>query len=506
MGGRLLKNAFSNATGYVIQVLVAFWLTPFVIHGVGQAAYGVWVVVVSLTGYLGLLDLGVRSTLPKYVAQYAAQHDDVGLNRFVNTVLAVSLVMGAVALTLTVIAAVAVPRLVVVDAAYSGALPGLTLLTGASLAAAFPFAVFQGVLVGYQRFGEVNAIGLAGLLLRSALIVLALRHGYGVVALGVITVGTNVATSIVFTIRALAVAPMLRLRLFAFDRAEFGRIATFSMSSFTINVSDRMIYYSASMIIGVFVSTSAVTIFAIGESLAAYMRQGVLSLVTVLTPAASRLQAGQEIERLREMAVQSTKWILTLILPVGIGSVLLGPAFIRLWMGEGYEQSATVLAILMTAQTLALSQYGPELMLYGLSRHRSLARLMLAVAISALTLAASLARPFGVVGVAVGLAVPLCLGQTLGVPLILRRAMGLRIGRYVRFAILPPALAAIGFAVALTALVSLWPPVTWGGLIAVVAGAGTVYAPAILFLACSRDERMRLWRIGAAAVPNRRTA
>jgi hypothetical protein len=33
-------------------------MSPFIVHHLGTSAYGMWVLVGSLTGYLGLLNLG----------------------------------------------------------------------------------------------------------------------------------------------------------------------------------------------------------------------------------------------------------------------------------------------------------------------------------------------------------------------------------------------------------------------------------------------------------------
>lgn len=57
--------------GYVHQaaiVALGLWLTPFVLHHVGQHEYGLWLVAGQLMGYLTLLDLGVLAILPREVA------------------------------------------------------------------------------------------------------------------------------------------------------------------------------------------------------------------------------------------------------------------------------------------------------------------------------------------------------------------------------------------------------------------------------------------------------
>jgi hypothetical protein len=64
-----MRNVFANWTGYVVGLIVSFFLTPLLVHHLGPASYGVWTLLVSLTAYLGLLDLGIRSAVTRYVAR-----------------------------------------------------------------------------------------------------------------------------------------------------------------------------------------------------------------------------------------------------------------------------------------------------------------------------------------------------------------------------------------------------------------------------------------------------
>ena len=57
--------------GYANQVLltvVGLWLTPFLLHRVGQHNYGLWLVGAQLLGYLSLMDFGIVALLPRATA------------------------------------------------------------------------------------------------------------------------------------------------------------------------------------------------------------------------------------------------------------------------------------------------------------------------------------------------------------------------------------------------------------------------------------------------------
>ena len=64
------RNVLANWGGYIFTAGVNFFLSPFVVHSLGNSAFGIWTILVSLVGYVGLFDLGIRAAVTRYVAKY----------------------------------------------------------------------------------------------------------------------------------------------------------------------------------------------------------------------------------------------------------------------------------------------------------------------------------------------------------------------------------------------------------------------------------------------------
>src|SRR5438477_10439758 len=47
-----------NWAAFVVSAAIAFFLSPFIVRSLGDAVYGIWLLVTSSAAYLGLLDLG----------------------------------------------------------------------------------------------------------------------------------------------------------------------------------------------------------------------------------------------------------------------------------------------------------------------------------------------------------------------------------------------------------------------------------------------------------------
>src|ERR1700722_4417421 len=80
-----LKNVASSWGGLAVNIAVGFFLSPFILHHLGDDAFGLWVLIFSLTGYYGIFDFGIRSSLIRYVSKFQATGDKDELARLINT-------------------------------------------------------------------------------------------------------------------------------------------------------------------------------------------------------------------------------------------------------------------------------------------------------------------------------------------------------------------------------------------------------------------------------------
>ncbi len=69
---QILRNVGSSWFALGVNVLVGIFLSPYILHRLGDEAFGLWILIFSATGYYGLFDLGIRSSIVRYVAKYSA--------------------------------------------------------------------------------------------------------------------------------------------------------------------------------------------------------------------------------------------------------------------------------------------------------------------------------------------------------------------------------------------------------------------------------------------------
>lgn len=100
---QLIKNSGWYSGGFIIITLVALLITPLLVWKLGVEGYGIYILITSLVGYYGILDLGLGQGLIKFVAEYNAKNDSESLSNAINAAIVVQMVMGLLASILLII-------------------------------------------------------------------------------------------------------------------------------------------------------------------------------------------------------------------------------------------------------------------------------------------------------------------------------------------------------------------------------------------------------------------
>jgi O-antigen/teichoic acid export membrane protein len=496
-----LKNVLGSWLGLGTTVVAGFVLTPYVLHHVGDSAYGIWLLLTAFTGYYGLLDLGLKSATIRYVARHIALSETEELNRVVSTSFFFYAGLGVAMILVTSIAAIFFDQLFKVDPAwrYTGRI--LLLIVGIGTALNIPLILFGGVLEGFQRFSLVGWVQTISVVLRAATLVFFLERGYQILAVGVITMSANILSALALTFFAFRLAPTLRISLRAANFATLRMLGGFGFSIFWISIAQTLRFSFDAMVIGWIISAEAITYFSFGSRLSVYSLDVVQMMAQILTPMASAADATGERSRQQRIFLMGNRYSAFVALPLGAMFLIAGRAIIRVWVGAKYEAVGyTVLAILTVPTTIYLMQAGSPKVLFGMARHKTLAVVLMVEAIANLVLSILLARRLGLIGVAWGTAIPLALTNIFFLPVHLCRMLGVRLRRFLFESYFYPVLIVIPAAFALWAANRWLHPTNWIGLTGTLLIGGFTYGSAMAaYLYFVEHRRGRFSRTEALA-------
>lgn len=456
---KALRNVLSNWGAYILAMGINFFLSPYVVRHLGNTGYGVWTLMLSLTGYLGLLDLGVRGAVTRYVAKFHTERDHRKANDVASSAMVIFATAGLLAIVSSLIFAMFVVGRMHIPPQYLLAARLVLIITGLSIAISLVNGVFGGILVGLQRFDLTNTIEIGINTLRAGSIVLVLHLGYGIIMLACVQLGFTLARWAANVALARHLYPELRIRFSEASKAGAWLIFSYSIFSFAIHISNSLIYASDNVVIGAFLPVSAVTFYVIAGNLVDYTRTLVAGISQTMTPLASSIEARKDQHQLRRIVLFSSRAGTMVVLPISLTFMLRGGNFIGLWMGQQYaELSGRVLWILSLTLFFWAGNSVTAGSLLGLSKHRPLVPVLLAEGVCNLALSILWVRgSLGILGVAWGTVVPSLASSLIFWPWYIRRTLKIEPFDYVVSAWVMPATAIVPFGLATYFTERFWP-------------------------------------------------
>jgi O-antigen/teichoic acid export membrane protein len=419
----------------ILGIAATYVLTPFVIHSLGAEGYGTWTLIVSLTGYINLMALGVPMACVRYLAGPVAKGDTPQMNKVIGSCAGLYLAIGAVAL---VIGAVLMRVFHLYEIP-----PGLEGQAGLAygvmvvyVSAGFIGLLPEGILFAHLDFVARNGVRIAGVLLRLSLTVVLLKLNASLVALASVQMA---CLAFDFGVSWLVIRrryPAVRIGLSAFDKETVRRVLSFSLYVLLLQAGARLAFETDALVIGGLLGVGAVSFYVVANSLIVYLMEFVIAIAAVVSPMATKLSAEGRLDELGEIFLKWSKVALSLTILAGLFLIVLGPSFLGRWIDPSFEQPAgQVLQILMLSSFLFLPARGVALpILMGLGKPKAPTIAFLVAGVLNVVLSVILARPLGLAGVALGTAIPNVL-FALVVLVLACRELGITLGRYTRYVV-----------------------------------------------------------------------
>lgn len=442
------RSVLTNWLTYLISGVVSFFLSPFIVRHLGNSAYGIWVLLVSLTGYLGFLDLGIRGAVTRYIARFHAEGQHEQASRTVSSASGLFLVGGLLAIVGSgAFALLAVPHFEI-PPAYLRAAQIVVLIAGANVAISLISGIFGGILVGLQRFDLHNSVALSSTGLRAVAILIALGSGKGLITLALIQLGATVGEFILGFLFTRKLYPEMRFSIGHMYRDHVALIFSFGVFALLLQASTYLVYYTDAMVIGAFLPVSMITFFAIAGNLTIYARDLVGGFSRIMTPMASHMEVKTGTAGIRDASLKAARYCAMAILPIFITFIIRGHSFISLWMGPAYaDLSGHVLWILSIPWFFGAGAAVLSSTILGIGKHKPVVPVAIAEGVCNLILSIILVKKMGIVGVAWGTAIPNMVVDILYWPWYSKRTLGIPIREYARSIWFYPVVALLPFAI-----------------------------------------------------------
>jgi O-antigen/teichoic acid export membrane protein len=400
-----LKNLAANYVGYGANLLVMFFMSPFVVKALGDVEYGVWTLMISLTGYLGLVELGTRAGIGRYINYYLGKQDIQSVNAIISTGLAilagVGVVLGVTSAVIALSMHLIFPK-IPVELLHTAR--SVSFLIAANLWVAFLSVPFKQVLQAFERFEISNGVDLLVLVVRSTGTVVVLLAGHGLVALAEVQLVSSVLGLIGVYWTAHRVFPNLRVRISLVSWYRFRELFGFSVWAFAGDVAWKLLYSADNIVIAILLGPKWVTYYSVGGILLIRARELVSQAISIFVPQMLKDCACNDWPALRIAFRRGSNLSMAVGILVFVGMIAFGREFLILWMGPEFDISYTILLILAVSSLPAVAFSVCGAIYEGLNRVRlsAILTLLQGLANLGLTLLFVLSFDMGIKGVAWG--------------------------------------------------------------------------------------------------------
>jgi O-antigen/teichoic acid export membrane protein len=354
---RTSKAIQTSAFGYLkfaSAIVLGFVATPMVLGQVDPRAYGLWLALGELFGYLALADVGVFAVLPWTIAEAAGRRNRDEIRHFMANGVAMGLVLAAVTalcvaavwfLVPSVLGLTADDRLLVREP--------LAILVAATVASA-PLAVFNAVLIGLQDVTFVGWTAIARSVATAVITVALLALDWGLYALSIGAAVPMVTHAVLSAVRVARTEPALLRGWPRPSAAQIRRLVTEGIGGWLGGFGWKLSAMSNGLVLAAIGRADLIAVYACTSK----TTQLLLQLCWIPPDSAlvglAQIHGDGRAARRRDIADALFKLYLTAAGGAALLVLAVNPSFVRWWVGPEFF-GGTALNVLLAAGLLVSS-------------------------------------------------------------------------------------------------------------------------------------------------------
>ena len=496
------KNTVTNYFSMLVRLVQGILVTRWLISHLGEAQYGLWVMLWSFFSYALLLDLGFGVAAQKVTATELYKKDIEKYNHTVSSIFFSHVGMALLILPLTFAGIYYIRELFHLPAdataEYIRFCREALLLSGLAATIVFPLGVFPEILVGLQKLYLRNYIIIISKVLELAGVIVIFALGWGLFKLLFFVMMVMGATQLAMLISVWRSIPGFRIR-FTFDKEVFKSIFHFSSAVYIISIG-RMIWERGMfLLISIFCGLAPVGIFQLGSRIPFLIQQIALPYVENISPISALLHSRNRSMHLAQILMRAIRWVNFFAAGATVMVMIYAPRIIILLFNVDNREAAFICRLMVLfVYFLLVCRIIPEKFLTMAEEHTFLARVQSfeSILFIVISIAGLLIKPHELVVVGAMILTKFIGTVFFVLPHLIKRA-GMKLHYFVLYSLFEPALLALA-----TGVVCYWQYYLLRGelheffLLALAGISGVlIYFPALYYMMFDHAEKIRAKKI-----------
>ena len=396
---RTLWNAIYGFIGYAWPIALALFVTPIIVLNLGIKNYGLYIFINTISGLVGLLDLGVAASFIKYTAEYSSAREN---NKLQHHVTGANLIFLLVALIgfLVIIAASLVSHDRVGGNVTKSIYYACFFLAAGIFFVNTGASSFYSIPTALQRLDLGKKIGLTRVTLTSLTIVGFLLAGYGLVAVFAITLFYDLIFAVVFWFAARRMLPGISFWP-GWQPAEMRRCYQFGLVYFVSNWANQLLYQLDKLLIPYVFGPTQLAYYSLPGTVTTKIQGLTGGLAAVMMPLSSQLQGQGDRERLRRVYARGFRLLFTAAFGLTAAVVIYAHDILFYWLSADVADNSSQVLVILAITYLILALFVPlNNFLLGLGKTKELAYFSLLMLVLNVMFLVILLPIYGIVGAA----------------------------------------------------------------------------------------------------------
>jgi O-antigen/teichoic acid export membrane protein len=368
--------------------------------------FGVYGLLLSLAAYVVTVQFTIEAPVVRALA--GAGDDERRRNEVFSSAVTLYAVGGViVGLCFAAVGVLLVGLLSIPEALKPDAREAVLALSAVT-ALGWPSKAFQDALRGAHLFGSAAAaeIGAFTTVMIGVIVLIAVDAPLWTVVTmsGSLSVLLGVWCSPFLLLRDTGI----RFRLGLVSRATIRDLLRQSVQVLSMSVADLLVYSLDRVVLGAFRPAAKIGLYEAAARPNNFLRQLQATLGATVVPTASSYFSVGDRERIKELLVRGSRYVLAIVGPVTMALVVVAQPLVEVWLGDSFRPAALSLALLSGSWLIAVNTSVISWVLLAQGKTHVLARYAWIIAISNLTLSLALTPWLGLEGVILGTVVPYC--------------------------------------------------------------------------------------------------
>lgn len=338
---------FSYINNILTIVINIFW-SPYLIHTLGDAEYGIYQMASSFAGYLVLMNLGTGTVITRYVSLYRARKEEEKQENFIAMAWIVCGVLSCLILTVGLLLLGQLGKIYVMLDSYQLAHAKIIyLIVLSNIICTLLTQAFDGIILAYENYMFSQIWTFAKSLLR-VILVLALinwRPDSAFISIVDLTLSCHyllISAGYVF------IKLKVKCKLRRWDFPLFRETAIFSLAILLQSFVNQVNSSVDKTLLGAMVSPESVSIYTLAINISTIFSSLSTAMLGIYLPRFTQIAATSDNRiDITKAAVQPSRVQFFVSTTVLLAFLLCGKDFVILWVGKEYLQVWTIAVILM---------------------------------------------------------------------------------------------------------------------------------------------------------------